>query len=123
MWRCVSSAAGHAWLCRATPCGSIQSLPYGFATLTLWSSSCASAGGDSSHSLILSLSLPSTAKEAGSVLNQASTELESYRGPQLSLLRTFYLTIQVTHLLMAGQVSPPGVESQCLTVVLWCVCR
>lgn len=38
------------------------------------------------------------------MLTQASNLLETYRGPQLSLLRTFYLTIQVTHLLMAGQV-------------------
>lgn len=38
------------------------------------------------------------------MLNVASTLLESHRGPGLALLRTFYLTIQVTHLLMAGQV-------------------
>ena len=44
-------------------------------------------------------------QEAGAVLNEASRELEDYHGPQLSLLRTFYLTTQVTHLLMAGQVS------------------
>ena len=45
------------------------------------------------------------------LLNQASSLLEAHRGPGLPLLRTFYLTIQVTHLLMAGQVglsdSPP----------------
>jgi MAternally-affected-uncoordination protein len=42
--------------------------------------------------------------EAGSVLNVASSALENHRGPGQVLLRTFYLTIQVTHLLMAGQV-------------------
>jgi hypothetical protein len=39
------------------------------------------------------------------VLNVASSALENHRGPGQVLLRTFYLTIQVTHLLMAGQVS------------------
>ena len=39
------------------------------------------------------------------MLNEASSLLEGHRGSGLPLLRVFYLTIQVTHLLMAGQVS------------------
>ena len=43
-------------------------------------------------------------QEAGDVLNQTSSVIEGYRGDKENLIRTFYLVIQVSHLLMAGQV-------------------
>ena len=50
--------------------------------------------------------------EAGEVLNLCSTLLEGYQGEKVTLLRTFYLIIQVTHLLSAGQVC--SVERVCV---------
>ena len=43
-------------------------------------------------------------QEAGEVLNQTSSVIEGYHGDKENLIRTFYLVIQVSHLLMAGQV-------------------
>ena len=43
-------------------------------------------------------------QEAGEVLNQTSSVIEGYHGDKENLIRTFYLIIQVSHLLMAGQV-------------------
>lgn len=43
-------------------------------------------------------------QEAGRVLNHCHTVLDSYTGPQSTILHAFYLVIQVTHLLSASQV-------------------
>ena len=43
-------------------------------------------------------------QEAGRVLNHCHTVLDSYAGPQSTILHAFYLVIQVTHLLSASQV-------------------
>ena len=42
--------------------------------------------------------------EAGEVLNQTSGLMENYHGPKEMLIRTFYLVVQVSHLLVAGQI-------------------
>ena len=44
------------------------------------------------------------------MLNQSSSLLEAYSGPHHTLIKTFYLTIQVTHLLMAGQARPNSAD-------------
>ena len=38
------------------------------------------------------------------MLNQTSSVMDGYHGDKENLIRTFYLVIQVSHLLMAGQV-------------------
>ena len=38
------------------------------------------------------------------MLNQTSGLMEDYHGPKEPLVRTFYLVVQVSHLLVAGQV-------------------
>ena len=43
-------------------------------------------------------------QEAGEVLNHTSGMMEDYHGEKEILIRTFYLIVQVSHLLVAGQV-------------------
>ncbi len=43
-------------------------------------------------------------QEAGEVLNHTSGLMEEYHGDKETLIRTFYLIVQVSHLLVAGQV-------------------
>lgn len=51
-------------------------------------------------------------QEAGRVLNHCHTVLDSYTGPQSTILHTFYLVIQVTHLLSAAQVRQNVLEGE-----------
>ena len=46
------------------------------------------------------------------MLSQTSSVIEGYRGDKENLIRTFYLVIQVSHLLMAGQVRIRAVVSE-----------
>ncbi len=43
-------------------------------------------------------------QEAGEVLNHTSGLMENYHGDKETLIRTLYLIVQVSHLLVAGQV-------------------
>ena len=47
-------------------------------------------------------------QNAASVLSSCNELIDSYSGPKTTQLKAFYLTIQVTHLLTAGQVEYTG---------------
>ena len=91
---CQRVGAGHTHLLATLARGAVLLTHHDYSVRThYWGKSC--------------LYMYPLLQEAGSVLNVASSVLENHRGPGQVLLRTFYLTIQVTHLLMAGQVSSP----------------
>ena len=89
---CQRVGAGHTHILATLARGAILLTHHNYTVSSL-------PGGDP---LLTVVNIP---QEAGSVLNEASSLLEGHRGSGLPLLRVFYLTIQVTHLLMAGQVN------------------
>ena len=55
-------------------------------------------------------------QNAASVLSSCNELIDSYSGPKTTQLKAFYLTIQVTHLLTAGQVRE--LPATALTIII-----